>query len=72
MASIIAPMMGMAPMAYAMRLKAAKAQRMLENTNLKINQIAPMLGFEDPYYFSKFFTKMTGLSPRAYRKKRAL
>ena len=59
---------GMAPMTYLMRLKAARAQRLLENTNLKINQIAPMLGFDDPYYFSKFFSKEVGMSPKQYRK----
>lgn len=59
---------GMAPMAYIMRLKVAKACRLLENTNLKINQIAPMLGFDDPYYFSKFFSKEMGMSPKEWRK----
>ena len=59
---------GIAPMTYLMRLKAGKACRMLENTNLKINQIAPMLGFDDPYYFSKFFSKETGMSPKEWRK----
>ena len=33
----------------------------------KIKQIAYDLGFNDPAYFSRFFTKETGLTPRQYR-----
>lgn len=58
---------GVAPMTYLMQLRATKARHLLENTNLKINQIAPMVGFGDPYYFSKFFTKEVGISPKKYR-----
>lgn len=60
---------GCPPMVYLMRLKTERARYLLSNTRLKINQIAFMLGFEDPYYFSKFFTRMNGLSPRAYRRR---
>jgi AraC-like DNA-binding protein len=60
---------GIAPMTYLMQLRATKARHLLENTNLKINQIAPMVGFSDPYYFSKFFTKEVGLSPKKYRER---
>lgn len=59
---------GCSPIAYLMRLKVDRACRLLINTPLKINQIAFMLGFDDPYYFSKFFTKITGSSPRSYRR----
>ena len=60
---------GISPITYLMRLKADRARYLLSNTRLKINQIAPMLGFEDPYYFSKFFSKMEGVSPREYRER---
>ena len=56
------------PIAYLMNLKVERARHLLANTPLKINQIAFMLGFDDPYYFSKFFTKITGTSPRTYRR----
>ena len=59
---------GCSPIAYLMRLKVERAQHLLINTSLKINQIAFMLGFDDPYYFSKFFSKITGSSPRDFRK----
>ncbi|MBO5235092.1 MAG: AraC family transcriptional regulator [Alistipes sp.] len=59
---------GYSPIAYLMHLKVERAQHLLINTPLKINQIAFMLGFDDPYYFSKFFSKITGSSPRLFRK----
>lgn len=59
---------GCSPIAYLMNLKVERARHLLINSPLKINQIAFMLGFDDPYYFSKFFTKITGSSPRAYRR----
>ncbi|MBQ7268650.1 MAG: AraC family transcriptional regulator [Bacteroidales bacterium] len=61
---------GCGPMTYLQRLKVARACRLLANTDLKINQIAFMVGFDDPLYFSKFFAKAKGVSPKEYRKAR--
>lgn len=44
------------------------AQKYLLFHSIPILEIAYKLGFNDSYYFSRFFKKMTGLSPRAYRK----
>ena len=35
--------------------------------SLKINQICYKVGFDDPYYFSRLFKKVTGVSPQTYR-----
>jgi AraC-like DNA-binding protein len=51
---------------YAQRL-AQRAQEELVLTSKRINEIAASLQFSDEFYFSNFFRKMTGLSPRAYR-----
>ena len=40
---------------------------MLKSTDKQINEISDFLGFSDPYYFSKVFKKITGLSPKKYR-----
>ncbi len=40
----------------------------LRQTDEKINQIALKYGFEDPLYFSRFFKKLQGISPKQYRK----
>ncbi len=44
-----------------------EARRNLVYTNLPVSQIAYTLGFEDPAYFSRVFSRATGLSPRAFR-----
>lgn len=54
------------PMSYFHRLKIQRATELLVNTHLKINQIGFRLGFDDPYYFSRLFKNITGLSPTAY------
>lgn len=58
---------GYSPLNYFMLLKIKKACTFLDETDMKINQISLNLGFDDPYYFSRLFTKTMGLSPRAYR-----
>ncbi|MBS7342321.1 MAG: AraC family transcriptional regulator, partial [Parabacteroides sp.] len=35
----------------------------------KINEVAALLGFEEPAYFTKMFTKMIGITPSQYRKR---
>ena len=43
------------------------AKEKLVSTNLKINEISALLGFTDPYYFSRLFKKIEGVSPNEYR-----
>ena len=56
-----------APVSFFMFLKVQKACQLLENTNLRIKEIATRIGFEDPYHFSRVFTHFMGLSPRRFR-----
>lgn len=44
-----------------------EARRLLAYTNAQIGEIATELGFTDPAYFSRFFTRRAGGSPLAYR-----
>ena len=39
----------------------------LENTEFPVEQIAYGLGFRDPGYFNRFFKRLAGVSPGAYR-----
>jgi YesN/AraC family two-component response regulator len=50
-----------------MELKIARAKKYLENTTMKISEIAYQLGYEDGRYFSKLFRKMVGLTPSEYK-----
>ncbi|AWK89923.1 helix-turn-helix domain-containing protein [Azospirillum thermophilum] len=44
-----------------------EARRTLVYTGLGMSEIGYALGFEDPAYFSRFFTKREGCSPLAFR-----
>ena len=57
------------PLSYFSHLKVTRSCEYLDQTHLKIKQIAFMLGYSDPYYFSKDFQKKMGVSPRNYRKR---
>ncbi len=58
---------GVSPKEFWMRHRLAKAQEHLRESNEKIQSIAGLLGFCDAYYFSKWFTQHTGMSPRRFR-----
>jgi AraC family transcriptional activator of pobA len=44
-----------------------EAKRQLVYTTLPVRKVAYALGFEDPAYFTRFFTRRAGVSPRGYR-----
>lgn len=46
-----------------------ESKRLLLFTNQSINEICFELGFKDPAYFSRFFSKNAGTSPGNYRKR---
>ncbi len=52
---------------YVTGKRMEKAKKLLQNTNHSSNQIANMVGYKDPRYFSFVFKKTQGLSPREYR-----
>lgn len=56
-----------APIAYLTHLKIQSASQLLDFSTLQINEIAQKVGYQDPFYFSRIFTKTMGKSPKAYR-----
>ena len=58
---------GYAPIDYFLQMKMQKACQELNFTNLSIKSIAFSMGFDDPYYFSKRFRTILGMSPKKYR-----
>ncbi|MEK5028953.1 response regulator [Paenibacillus sp. FSL M7-1046] len=44
-----------------------KAKYILQNSNVKVYQVAPLVGYQDPRYFTQVFKKATGKTPTEYR-----
>lgn len=44
-----------------------EAKRQLTYTNMTVGQVADLLGFSEPAYFTRFFKRLTGFSPRDFR-----
>lgn len=59
---------GIAPHQYLLQLKIEKAKILLADPSLQIKEIALLLNFKSPFYFSKLFGEKTGLSPDQFRK----
>ncbi|PZD94302.1 DNA-binding response regulator [Paenibacillus sambharensis] len=53
---------------YVERMRMDKAKLLLGNAELRITDVAGMVGYSDDKYFSKVFKKQTGVSPGQYRK----
>ncbi|WP_152222767.1 helix-turn-helix domain-containing protein [Pseudomonas sp. SCB32] len=47
-----------------------EAKRHLVYTTLTVQQVSDSLGFSEPAYFSRFFKRYAGVSPRAFRQPR--
>ena len=45
-----------------------EAKRLLAHTPLSVKEIGYKLGYDDPSYFIRFFTKYANLSPQSFRK----
>lgn len=49
------------------KVRIERSMEMLERSDLPIGEIAERCGFADIFYFSKFFKRATGQSPREFR-----
>lgn len=52
---------------YLTRQRIDAAKKLLKETDLQIQQVSEMVGYEDASYFSKVFKKITGIYPQKYR-----
>jgi AraC-like DNA-binding protein len=57
----------MPPMRYYSRLKIEAARAMLSSTNLRVQEIADKLGYENQFGFARAFRRVSGMSPTQYR-----
>ena len=58
---------GRSPMDCFNGLKMDEACRMLRETDMRINQICHKVGIDDSYYFSRLFSRIVGMAPKAYK-----
>ena len=59
---------GMSPSDYIIYMRINKAKEILRlQPELSIRETGEMVGFQDPFYFSKVFKKETGMTPSGYR-----
>lgn len=61
---------GYSPLNYFLHLKMQEACHFLDFTDMKVNQISLLMGIDDPFYFSRIFSKTMGESPSEYRRKK--
>ncbi len=64
--------LGTTPWRFLQKLRLDCAKELLQNSDLRIKEIAVRSGFNDPLYFSSFFHKECGCSPRRFREKELL
>ena len=60
--------MGISPIDYVQKQTMSRAMNLLSVGELSITEAALECGFQDAFYFSRFFRKHTGMSPSAWRK----
>lgn len=59
---------GSTPTQHIISARIASAQLLLENSDYDIAQIAELVGYDDPLYFSRLFSKRVGMPPLKWRK----
>lgn len=60
---------GMSFKQYVISRKLGQAQSLLTDTEYSVAQIAEMVGYDNPSYFSQLFKKKFGITPGKYREK---
>lgn len=59
---------GERPVKYIQEKRIERAQYLMVTTQMTYSEIATQTGFENVFYFSKIFKKITGMSPGNYKK----
>ncbi|NLY69488.1 MAG: AraC family transcriptional regulator [Clostridiales bacterium] len=66
---------GRTPLEYLTEKRISHAMQLMESglaSSITIKEIATLAGFDDPYYFSRVFRKVTGKSPSAWMRAKKL
>jgi AraC-like DNA-binding protein len=54
-------------LAHHTALKMARARQLLDVSDASVSEIAREVGYDDPFYFSRHFRRLHGMSPTDYR-----
>jgi transcriptional regulator GlxA family with amidase domain len=54
--------------AYVQNLRIEEAKRLLESEDRAADEVAALVGYENPAFFRRLFKRSTGLTPGAYRR----
>lgn len=65
----IKSIVGMSPVDFVRHIRMQRAEELIAKSSYSFSQIAYMVGFSDPKYFSKCFKKDKGMTPSEYREK---
>ena len=61
-------LMGISPTEYIIKLRISTASELLVGTDLPVKEIARLVGYSDPHFFSRIFKANTQTPPAEYRK----
>lgn len=59
---------GSTPMQYILSKRIYNAEILLQDNTYNVTEVARIVGYDNPLYFSRIFKKAKGLSPTEYRK----
>ncbi len=60
---------GVSPLRYLENRRLAQARELLLMTALPVAEVAALVGYPNPFYFSRLFARQTGTCPTAFRKR---
>lgn len=60
---------GYTPVEYVQALRIEEAKQMLETEDSGIEEIAALVGYEDPTFFRRLFKRLAGVTPAQYRQR---
>lgn len=63
---------GITPMQYILNLRITNAKTLLRTTTYSVSEVAAIVGYDNPLYFSRLFKKQTGLPPSEFRNTEAI
>jgi AraC-like DNA-binding protein/quercetin dioxygenase-like cupin family protein len=59
--------MNLSPIHYLINRRMGEAKKLLVSTDMKVREVAKMVGYGNPNYFTMLFKKFTGESPKRFK-----